>query len=83
MKSYCCKKITGIIKRSNIKVQRCFLCLNRLHSFKTENKLELHKKVRGNKDFCKVLMPPENTKILEFNQYHKSDKALFIIYVDL
>ena len=25
----------------------------------------------------------EDTKILEFNQYQKSDKALFIIYVDL
>ena len=24
-----------------------------------------------------------DTKILEFNQYEKSDKALFIIYVDL
>ena len=25
----------------------------------------------------------ENNKILEFNQYQKSDKALFIIYADL
>ena len=28
-------------------------------------------------------MPPEDTKMLEFNQYHKSDKAPFIIYEDL
>ena len=28
-------------------------------------------------------MPPEDTKILEFNQYHKSDKVSFIIYADL
>ena len=28
-------------------------------------------------------MPSEDTKILEFNQYKKSDKVLFIIYVDL
>ena len=28
-------------------------------------------------------MPPEDTKILEFNQYQKFDKAPFIIYVDL
>ena len=28
-------------------------------------------------------MPSENTKILEFNQYQKLDKASFIIYVDL
>ena len=28
-------------------------------------------------------MPSEDTKILEFNQYQKSDKAPFIIYTDL
>ena len=27
-------------------------------------------------------MPSEDTKILEFNQYQKSDKAWFIIYAD-
>ena len=28
-------------------------------------------------------MPSKDTKILEFNQYQKSDQALFIIYADL
>ena len=28
-------------------------------------------------------MPSEDTKILEFNQYQKYDKALFIVYVNL
>ena len=28
-------------------------------------------------------MPSDSTKILEFNQYQKSDKGPFIIYVDL
>ena len=28
-------------------------------------------------------MPSEDTKILEFNQYQKSDKVLFVIYADL
>ena len=28
-------------------------------------------------------MPSKGIKILEFNQYQKSDKAQFIIYVDL
>ena len=28
-------------------------------------------------------MPSQYTKILEFNQFQKSDKASFIIYVDL
>ena len=28
-------------------------------------------------------MPSEDTKILEFNQYHKSDKTPFAFYADL
>ena len=35
-----------------------------------------------NKDFCNVIMPSEDTKILKFNQYQKSDKAPFIIYAN-
>ena len=33
--------------------------------------------------FCNVTMPSEDTKILEFSQSQKSDKAPFIIYADL
>ena len=40
-------------------------------------------KVCKNKYFCNVIMPSEDIKILEFNQYQKSDKAPFIIYLDL
>ena len=28
-------------------------------------------------------MPSEDTKILEFNQYHKSDRTPFVFYADL
>ena len=35
------------------------------------------------KIFCNIIMPSENTKILEFNQYQKSVQAPFIIYADL
>ena len=45
--------------------------------------LQSHKRVCENKDFCNIIMPPEDTKILEFNQYQKSDKPPFIIYGDL
>ena len=45
--------------------------------------IESYKKVCENKDFWDVVMPSENTKILEFNQNQKSDKApLIIIYAD-
>ena len=29
------------------------------------------------------MMPSKDTKILEFNQYQKSDKTLFVIYANL
>ena len=45
--------------------------------------LQSHQRVCENKDFCNIIMPPEDTKILEFNQYQKSDKPPFIIYGDL
>ena len=51
--------------------------------FCNRKKLESHKKVCGNKDFCNVIIPSEDTKILEFNQYQISNKAPFIIYADL
>ena len=54
-----------------------FYCLNCLHSFATESKLESHIKVYENIDFCNVVMPSEDAKILKFNQYQKSDKALY------
>ena len=51
-------------------------------AFRAKTKLESHKKVCRNKDFCNIIMPSENTKISEFNQYQKSDKTPFIIYAD-
>ena len=46
-------------------------------------KIESRKRACENKDFCNVIMSFEDTKILEFNQYQKSNKAPFIIYADL
>ena len=39
--------------------------------------------ISENEDFCNVIMPSEDTKILELNQYQTSGKAPFIIYADL
>ena len=53
-----------------------FYCLNCLHSFRRKNKLQSHKKVCENKNFCNIVTPSEDTKILEFNQYKKSVKVI-------
>ena len=37
------------------------------------------KKVCENKEFCEIAMPSGDTKILDFNQYQKSDKKQFVI----
>ena len=48
-----------------------------------KNKFESHKKYRKKHIFLTSLMPSENTKILDFNQYKWSGKTPFIIYADL
>ena len=54
-----------------------------LSSFEMKNELQFHKRLCENKDFCNIIMPSESTNILEFNQHQKSDKAPFVMYVDL
>ena len=78
----CSKKLSPLLRGITSKNYGDFHCLNCLHSFRTKNKLESHKKVCENKDFCNVIVPFEDTKLLEFNQYQKSDKAPFSIYLD-
>ena len=77
------KKLSALLRRKTSKYPGDFYCLNCLHCFATEKKIESHKKVCENKGFCNAVMPSEDTKILEFDQYQKSDKAPFIVYADL
>ena len=77
------KKLSALLRGITSKHYSDFYCLICLHSFRTKIKLESHKKLYENKDFCNVIIPPEDNEILEFNQYQKSDKAPFIIYADL
>ena len=51
--------------------------------FCSQKNVKSHEKVCENKDFCNVIITSEDTKILGFNQYQKSDKVQFIIYADL
>ena len=77
------KKLSALLRRITSKLSGDFYVLNCVYSFRTKNILESHKKVYENKDFCNVIKPSKDTKILEFNQYQKSNKAPFIIYADL
>ena len=55
----------------------------RLRSYRKKTKLESYKKVCQNEEFCNAIMPSEDTKILQFNQYKKSDKASVTNYAYL
>ena len=60
-----------------------FYCLNCFRAYTTKNKLEAHKKICENHDYCHVEMPNEDNKIIKYNQREKSIKFPFIIYADL
>ena len=75
------KKLSALLRGITSKSDGGFYCLNCLHSFRTKNKPESHK--RACEDFCDVNIPSDETKILEFNQYQKFYKAPFIIYANV
>ena len=41
-----------------------YYCLNCFHSYKTENKLNVHKKVCENRDYCKIEMPSNDNNLI-------------------
>ena len=60
-----------------------FYCLNCFHSYRTKNKLDSHKKICENHEYCHIEMPTKNNNIIKYNQGEKSLKLPFIIYGDL
>ena len=63
------KTLSTFLRGMTSKNNSDFYCLNCLHSFRTTNILELHKKVQDNRDFCNVVMLSEDTTV---NQYRKT-----------
>ena len=59
-------KLSALLRQIASKNNSEFYCLNCLHSFRTENKLELYKTVCENKDFCNAYMPSEDIQILKY-----------------
>ena len=60
-----------------------FYCLNCFHSYRTKNKLNAHKKICKNHEYCHIEMPNKDNNIIKYNQGEKSLKSSFIIYADL
>ena len=60
-----------------------FYYLNYFHSYRTKNKLDAHKKICENDDYCHIEMPTKNNNIIKYNHGEKSMKLPFVIYADL
>ena len=77
------KNLSGLLRGITSNHKEDFYCLNCFHSYRTENKLELHKKKCENHDYCHVEMPTKDNNIIKYNHGEKSMKIPFIIYADL
>ena len=77
------KNLPGLLKGIKSNHKEDFYCLNCFHSYRTKNKLEEHKKICENFDYCHVEMPTKDNNIIKYNQGEKSIKLPFIIYADL
>ena len=77
------KRLSGLLRGVTCNNNGDFYCLNCFHSYKTENKLDKHKKICENHDYCHVEMPNEDNKIIKYNQGEKSIRPPFILYADL
>ena len=77
------KSLPGLLKGITSNHKEDFYCLNCFCAYTTRNKLEEHKKICENREYCHVEMPNEDNKIIKYNQGEKSIKSPFIIYADL
>ena len=66
----CSKELSALLREITSKQHGDFYGLNCLYSLKTKNKFESRKKVCENKDFCNIVMPSGDTKIIELRPFY-------------
>ena len=57
-------RLSGLLRGITSNHKEDFYCLNCFHAYTTKNKLETHKKICENHDYCHVEMPNEDNKII-------------------
>ena len=77
------KNLSGLLRGITSNHKEDFYCLNYFHSYSTKNKLEAHKQICENHDYCHVEMHTKNNNIIKYNHGEKSMKLPFVIYADL
>ena len=59
------KNVSRLLRGITSNHKEDFCCLNCFHSYRTENKLEAHKKICKNHDYCHVEMSTKNNNIIK------------------
>ena len=77
------KNLPGLLRGITSTHKEDFYWLNCFHSYRTRNKLESHKKICENHNYCNVEMPSKNNNIIKYNQGEKLIKLPFVAYADL
>ena len=77
------KNLSGLLRGITSNHNADFYCLNCFCSYSTKNKLEKHKKICENHDYCHAEMPSKDNNIIKYNHGEKSIKMSFTIYADL
>ena len=77
------KNLSGLLRGITSNHAEDFYCLNCFCAYSTNNKLEKHKKICENHDYCHVEMLTKDNNIIKYNQGVKSIKMPFTIYADL
>ena len=77
------KKLSTLLRGITSKSDGDFYCLNCLHLYRTESKLNKHYNVCRSHDYCYIEMPKEGNKALKYNHEEKSTRVPFIIYADM
>ena len=77
------KNLSGLLRGITSNHKENFYCLNCFCAYSTKNKLEAHKKICENHDYCHVEMPTKDNNTIKYNQGEKSIKLPFVVYADL
>ena len=77
------RNLSGLFKGITSNHYGDFYSLNCFHSCRTKNKLEAHKKICENHDYCHVEMPVKGNNTIKYNHGEKSIDMSFTVYADL
>ena len=77
------KNLPGLLRGITSTHKEDCYCLNIFGSYRTRNRLEAHKKICENHDYCNVEMTTKDNNTIKYKQEEKSINLPFVVYADL